>query len=192
VLQGIFLDHYRLALKNISRVTIDAGEFYVIKQSNQWFEAFYYSPDEKNKHTIHIDFRDSITDLWLMITSSRGYYRRQFARKDGTPVSIEEFKPILNLTLKFLYDHESYLIYLDSYLKSFYNLVGGTETVVVQDFQFTEENAINNILLQLENRKATIEKRLIEEDNDTNIDRVKLRGELEGIVFSINSIKIYR
>jgi hypothetical protein len=37
-------------------------------------------------------------------------------------------------------------------------------------------------------RKINIEKRLIEVDTDSNIDRVKLRGELDGIEYAIKTM----
>jgi len=46
--------------------------------------------------------------------------------------------------------------------------------------------------LQLEKRKKEIEKRLIENDQDSKDIRLQLRGELEGINYSLKIIDIHK
>jgi hypothetical protein len=50
------------------------------------------------------------------------------------------------------------------------------------------ERSFENVLTQLAIRKETLEKRLIENDTDTSLDRAKLRGELDGLQYAIMTI----
>jgi hypothetical protein len=188
ILKEIFIDHYSLALKFISEVDILDSELYLLKRSKDWFQIAYFSIDEKNKQNILIDFRDGIEDLWLMLHSSSNYRDRPAMRKDGAAISQVLFKQFLNLTLKFLYDPDSYKILLTPFLKDFHGLATGKRKV--ESLILSSATSFNNILEQLEMRKKNIEKRLIEVDKDSEFDRVRLRGEIDGINFAINTINV--
>jgi hypothetical protein len=48
----------------------------------------------------------------------------------------------------------------------------------------------NNVAIEkLTNRILSIEKRLLEIDNDTPGERIRMRGELEGLKFALTTIK---
>jgi hypothetical protein len=55
-------------------------------------------------------------------------------------------------------------------------------------FIISAEKSFQAILDQLTSRKEYLEKRRIENDQHSTIDRVKFRGELEGILYAINVI----
>lgn len=190
IIEELFEDYYNHALRNIHSTKLSESEFYLIENSKNWFQVEYYSEEEKNKRSVSIDFRDSIEDLWLMVGSNHGYRGRQNARKNGKPITREDFLLFLNLTLRFLSDHNSYQVYLDKYLKDFYKLVSGDKMIEI--FDLSADKAFKEIIEQLETRKKTIEKRLIENDQDTKEDRLKLRGELEGINYSLKTINIHK
>jgi len=186
IIKEIFLKRYSLALKYIQEEEVDEGEFYLNQHSKDWFEIAYFSKDEKRKQNIQIDFRDDIKNLWLTIDSSLGHKGRPNFRKNGKPITIDQFKQFLDLTLQFLYDSDSLFIFLENYLKNFYKLIGGENQI--DGFIISAEKCFTDILALLNTRKSNIEKRLIEVDTDSNIERVKLRGEIDGIEYAIRTI----
>ena len=107
ILKEVFTDYYSAGLRNIAKSNTVDGEFYILSHARDWFELQYYSTDEKNKESIVIDFRDSIEELWLMVTESNKIRGRAKARKEGILITQEEFNKGLNLTLKYLSDYDS-------------------------------------------------------------------------------------
>lgn len=188
IIEDLFDDYYNHALRNIYSTKLCESEFYLIENSKDWFQLEYYSEDEKDKRNVSIDFRNSIEDLWLMVDSNHGHKSRPNARKNGKPIKQEDFLLFLNLTLRFLSDHNSYEVYLDNYIKDFLKLVSGDKKI--ESFDLSADKAFKSILEALEKRKAKIEKRLIENDQDTQEDRIKLRGELEGLNYAIKTVHI--
>jgi len=186
VIKEIFLTHYTLALKFIHETEIDEGEFYLFKNSSDWYVVEYFSKDEKKRCKIEIDFRDSIEDLWLRFDCTPEFKGRPAARKKASPITNIQFKQFLNLTIQFLYDPDSITTFLSDYVKNFYLLCQGNANI--QGFIISAEKSFQAILDQLTSRKEYLEKRLIENDHDSTIDRVKFRGELEGILYAINVI----
>ncbi len=188
LLEELFNDYYKYAIKIISTIEVDGGEYYLLKNSESWFEVEYYSGNEKDKRSLSIDFRDDIGGLDLTLYSRRGYSGRPTVRRNGSPITNKKFKQFLNLTMKFLSDQNSYKVYLDSYLKDFYSLTKGDNAII--EFELSTERAYKEIFYLLESRKTTIEKRLIENDQDSPEDRIRLRGEIDGINYALGSIKI--
>ena len=58
----------------------------------------------------------------------------------------------------------------------------------MEDFIISGERSFEAVLTQLQSRKEYLQKRLIENDDDSATDRLKLRGELEGVTYAINVI----
>lgn len=186
IIKEIFLDHYKLALKFIHEVDIDDGEFYLSKKSKDWYVIEYYSKNEKEKRKIEIDFRNSIEDLWLMFRCIPGFNGRPFARKNASPITEVQFKQFLNLTIQFLYDPDSITTFLNDYIKNFYSLCQGN--MEIKGFIISAEKSFQIISDQLASRKEYLERRLIDNDKDSALDRMKFRGELEGISYAMNVI----
>jgi len=188
ILKELFNDYYYLALKYINLTIIDEGEFYIIERSKDHFQVQYYSKNEKERLNLNIEFIDSFEFFDLTVNSIHGHRGRHIARRKGIPIEFEKFKQFLKLTLKFLSDHGSYVVFLEPYIKNFKNLVAGDN--IIEGFDISSERAFKKILEQLEERKASIEKRLIEEDKDSLEDRIRYRGEIAGIDYAIKTIKI--
>lgn len=55
-----------------------------------------------------------------------------------------------------------------------------------------QDESIKEISEKIQQRKQNIEKRLIEKDDDTENERVQLRGEFDGLNYSIDALKIHR
>ena len=58
-------------------------------------------------------------------------------------------------------------------------------------FDLSNAKAIKDIISQIEDRKLFIEKQLIEVDNISKEDRIKLRGELTGLSFALETINVH-
>jgi hypothetical protein len=186
IITEIFLNHYTLALKFIHETDIDDGEFYLSKKSSDWYIIEYYSKNEKERRKTEIDFRDSIEELWLRFSCTPGFNSRPYSRKKASPITGVQFKQFLNLTIQFLYDSDSLTTFLNDYLKNFYRLCEGDTKI--EGFIISAEKSFQIISAQLTSRKEYLEKRLIENDADSTLDRMKFRGELEGILYAMNVI----
>lgn len=190
IIKEVFQSHYSLAIKLIYETVLDEGEFYLYRHSKHWFEVQYFSKDEKNKLHLEIDFRDFIESLWLTVRCMPGHKGRPTARKKATLITDELFKRFLHLTIQFLYDADSYPVLLEDFIKNFYRLCKRESTI--EGLILTDEKTLERILEQLTDRKTSIEKRLIENDNDSHLDRAKLRGELEGVAYAIKVVNGYK
>jgi len=186
ILKEIFLDHYLLALKLLNKIEVTEGEFYLISHSTDWFQVEYYSIDRKQKN-IRIDFRNSVDSLWLMLMGSSSLRSRATARKNGLPITATQFKQILDLTMKYLFDADSLKVLLLNYIKSFKRLTEGE--VDFEIFKIDNDQLFKKIVDRLIQRKQTIEQRLIENDDDPESDRIKMRGEIDGINYALDTIK---
>jgi hypothetical protein len=49
------LDYHNLALKYIHKTVLDDGEFYLCQHSKAWFEALYFSKNDKQRVNNHND-----------------------------------------------------------------------------------------------------------------------------------------
>jgi hypothetical protein len=183
-----FFHHYTPALKNIQQAKIDDGEFYIIKESNDWGIVRYFSQNEKQKLSIEIDFRDGVESLSLDVRVERGHKYRPASRKKGIPITVDRFRSFLLLTTHFLFSSNNYLVNLDNYVKKFHALLIDDEKD--SDLLISAETPLNIALVQLGIRKEEIEKRLIEHDSDSPVDRAKLRGELEGLNYAVSVINM--
>lgn len=187
ILKENFFDYFNRALKYLNEVAITDGEFLLVTKTVDWFQVFFFSTDPKLKATIIVDFRNSIDDLWLIVEGSTSAKERANARKYGSAIDVQMFKRILALTLKYLYDTDSVEVQLEKFIENFKGLCNGDDTIV--PFTDSDKNNNNFIIHQLEKRKEAIETRLIENDQDGPNDRIKLRGELEGIQYALQVIR---
>ncbi len=108
------------------------------------------------------------------------------ARKKASPITEVQFKQFLNLTIQFLYDPDSLITFLNDYIKNFYLLCQGE--MKIEGFIISAEKSFQIISDQLTSRKEYLERRLIDNDKDSALDRMKFRGELDGIKYAMNVI----
>jgi len=187
ILNELFFDHYLIALKRLNKIDLSEGEFYLISHNKDWFQVEYFSVDRKPGNHISIDFRDSIDSLWLMVRGSSSQRSRSRARKDGVPMTVTHFKQIFDLTLKYLSDSYSLKILLLNYIKSFKSLCEGE--IDYELFKISDEKIFEKVVDKLKVRKRNIEERLIQNDKDSESERIKLRGEIDGINYALETIK---
>jgi len=182
----VFLGYYNMALKYIHEHTIDEGEFYLSRHSKNFFEVQYFSGNEKNKSNIKIWFVDRIKSLSIHLHCAPNHEYRTRFRKGASPINGERFKQFFNLTIRFIYDPDSYPVFTEDFIKNFLMLCEGDNKI--PGFIISAEQVFQDIQSQLQARKEFIEKRLIENDTDSAADRIRLRGELDGILYAISSI----
>ncbi len=191
ILKDLFEDHYYGSLKHIP-TDIEDWEYYIIHNNRTWIEINAYSKNESNKTgNIQLDLRNDISDFNFTIYSSGELRGRPNARKNGTPITYEHFKKFLNYSLQYLSDHESILIYAEQFIENFKKLASGEQTNTIL-FDISAEKSFKQIISQLNKRKEAIEKRLMENDKDSKEKRIQLRGELDGIKYSLKTINIYK
>lgn len=187
ILKELFLDHYLLAIKLISKINIDEGEFYLKTSGKDWFQVEFYSTDRKPHEKIAIDYRDDLHSLQLTLIGSSNMSGRPSARKQGVPMTSTHFKQILDLTLKYLFDADSLKVLLVNYINCFKQL--SENEVDFEIFKIDDKKILQGIVDQLKQRKQNIEKRLIDNDEDSEAERIKMRGEIAGINYAIEAIK---
>lgn len=190
IIREIFLEHYSLAVRNFQEYENNEGECYIHHNSKDWIVIRYFSINEKQKLSIEIDFRNSIDDLWLMIHREHGHKHRPTARKNGTAISLDDFHQFLHLTAGFLSDSDSFLVFVEDYIKNMRRLSEGEEKIT--GLLFSSEKSFETIIEQLNKRKKAIEMRLIDNDADPANERANLRGELKGIDYAISTIEKFR
>jgi hypothetical protein len=139
---------------------------------------------------ISVRHREEIEDLWLTLSSVPGHKDRANIRKKGTAIANERFRQFLNLTIQFFYDPDSLSLFLEDFIKNFRLLFEGENKMV--GLIISVSKSFEQIVNQLQARTQNIEKRLIENDSDSKINRAKLSGELEGINYALKVINMYK
>ena len=89
--------------------------------------------------------------------------------------------------MKYLSDSESLKVLLLNYIKCFKSLCEGE--IDYEIFKISDEKIFEKVVDQLKVRKRTIEQRLIENDGDSDSERIKMRGEIDGINYALETIK---
>ncbi|RKD90042.1 hypothetical protein [Mangrovibacterium diazotrophicum] len=192
VLKEIFNDHYAGALSIVAKKVVTDWEFYLTHNKVNWIKVEAYSSlGAQVKGCIQFELVNSGEQLEVSLFSSKQLRGRPMARKKGSPISHELFMQFLNPLLKFLSDHNSILIYYEELCDKFLYLAGKRENSA-NLFDVSPEKSFDQIISQLMQRKEVIEKRLIENDDDTKDERLHLRGELAGIEYSLRTINIYQ
>jgi hypothetical protein len=185
ITREIFLKQYRLAINQFFKEEIVEGSFYLMEHSEEFYEIVYFSENKKERKIIVIDFREDIGWVSLTISSVTSKRKSTFIKK-AKVITIDRFKNFLQLTRRFLDDSDSVLGTVENYIKNFNKLVSGKDEI--GRLITTGERYFASVLEQLKMRKSDIEKHLIEVDTDSNTDRTKLRGELNGIDYAIKII----
>lgn len=192
ILEELFNDYHNGTLNFLSKWNFRDWEYYITDKKRNWIQIVAYSSeDSSDKGSITLSLSDHIEDLHFSISTDKGVSGRRSARNKGIPITHEHFCQFFNISLQYLSDHESMLIHHEQFLDNFRNLSEGKEDEV-KIFDYRADEAFNKIINQLEKRKKVIEQRLIENDQDTKEDRLKLRGELDGIKYSLKTINIHK
>ncbi len=192
VLEELYNDYHNGTLNFLSKWNFPDWEYYITDNTKNWIKIeAYSSEDSTNKGNITLSLSDHIENLHYTISTDKGVSGRRSARNHGTPITYEHFCQFFNISLQYLADHESILIRFEQFRDNFRSLSEGKNDEV-KIFDYRADESFTKIIDQLAKRKQEIEKRLIENDQDTKEDRLKLRGELEGINYSLTTINIHK
>lgn len=185
IIKETYDDYFNLALKTIRTCKWETAEYYLDQKSPTFTYLIMYTTDPKNKFCLDIDIRDSSDILMVTLGMNEGFSHRPAHRRKSTPISESIFISALKETIKFIEDENSYHINMKDYLKNIKMILDGNIT------ETTSENLTNVDLLinQLELKRRDITNRLIKNDSDTENTRASLRGEKEGIEYSLKAIK---
>lgn len=178
-------NYFQLSLKEVFNSKWEEAEYFLNINSPTWIEVIAFTQDKKNKFYIHIDLRDSIEGLCLDLTKGNSFSRKQGYKKNSSPIDEAMFMNALKETVKFFEDQNSYHINVENYLKRIKEIAEG-------NFSETKSEKTTNIdalINQLELKKKDITHRLIENDSDSENIRATLRGEKDGIEYSLRTIK---
>jgi hypothetical protein len=186
-----FYKAYNSCLRNIHQVDLNDGEFYLVKKKQSpALGIAWFSKEEKRRLGLLIEFYDDKKDFQLSIDYNiqAGKIAHHF-RKAGNTLSPVVFRSFYNGVLNFLHDPENYhtghAILMDQYRAI---TVGEVPEITV--FTSSSWDPNNNIAIEkITNRITAIERRLIELDTDTSSERMKMRGELEGLKFALIAIQ---
>ncbi len=188
ILPELFNDYYSLLLSKVSDTPFEDNDEYFERYHHKGFyEVQYFAGKNNEKFEIGIRFTDDIKSFSVSVSRSHGFSYRSGWVRSGVSISKEKFLQYFNLTIQFLADYNSYLVFLDEYTRYFPELIAGDTTF--KGLFISPEQTLNRIIEQLESRKQFIEKRLINSDSDTNDIRRQLRGELDGLLYAIKTIK---
>lgn len=188
ILQELFQDYYSIFLRIISETDfLDDDEYYEQNHHLGFYEIQYFAGSKNTRNELRLRFTNDLKFFSISLSRSKGYSFRPSWRKNGIPINKEKFLQYFNLTMQFLSDPNSFLVFLDDYMLNFRKLIDGDNTFA--GFIISAEQSISKILQQLEVRKLFIEDRLIKNDTDTQLARSQLRGELNGILYAIKTVK---
>lgn len=120
---------------------------------------------------------------------SYGVKVRSSTRKYYDPIDPVLAKQLFNLTIELLYDYQNINIFKDKYFKQTDLLT--PERKPIEGLILNADVAFNEIRSKIEERINIIENRMINFD-DSKSNRNELRGELNGLKFSLKILDMNR
>lgn len=188
ILPELFQDYYSLFLRTMIDTTlIIDDEYYEQDHHGDYYEIQYFAGEGRMHRKININFSNDVKNFSITLSRSGSYADRRGWRKNGKLIDKAKFLQYFNLSLQFLADPASYLVFLEDFILNFRKLIKGDTSIT--GFIKSPEQTLLKIIEQLEGRKHFIEDRLIKNDSDSKLTRSQLRGELDGIFYAIKTIK---
>jgi hypothetical protein len=146
------------------------------------------SGDEKRKMGLLIEFHDGKRDFQLSINYNIHAGRNaHHYRKAGNALEPPAFYSFFNAILNFLHDTENYSTNHLLLIEQFQSISEGESIDIPAAADWRADNS--NAIQKITGRITAIEKRLIEQDTDSTENRIKMRGELEGLKFALTTIQ---
>ena len=184
-----FYQNYHQLLRCYHEIDISSGELYLIKKKNMATTGMvWFSAEPVRRLGLSIDFynADKIITLTIDCSVQFGKNVRHF-RKASNIINQGKFHLFLRVLFHYLHDYENLSSNLKPLFGQFEEVVNGGKLTLpgISDWQKDNNVAIE----KLTNRILSIEKRLLEIDNDTPEERIRMRGELEGLKFALITIK---
>lgn len=173
-------------LELISKPDWTEAEYYVIPHDS-YVELAMFTIDRKNQFEVSIRIDNSYDYGSVEISRSSSFSLRKSYRNNGNVIGEDQFRSIFKLVYNYILDAESYHInhnQLDEKVKLIlHGEVHLSGNAAPQEIAYIE---------QLEKKKEQLKARLIDNDNDTPLDRATLRGELAGIDYAIQAYLHYK
>ena len=186
IIKENFYEYYYLALKYITEIDHSEGEFYLCKKYSTDYTITWFNTDDKNRKSIEVTVINSIETFDIRINASKKWKDRPAAHKNGKAISLELYGSLFKSIIRFLYDPENLELNAPEFVTTYINsLKNDTVPVLVPSHI---EKSIHTICKTIEIRLDSLEKRLIESDTDTPEERNRIRGEVEGLKFSLKVI----
>lgn len=189
ILPELFDDYYKFSLQSLARMNFNYDdEFYKEMISHDYLSLQSLSNDKKNPYNrLSITIDNSIKYFSVDIYRTTRNSNRRSLQKNATVISKDDFFLFVNLTLQYLSDRNSLTIFMKDYSTKFFQLFEKPEPF--SGYLVNPTDTIEQIYKQIESRKIFIEKQLIENDDVAPIERAQLRGQLEGLDYSLKAIK---
>lgn len=174
----VFNTYYNQTIRSLNDSFLSDAEHYLGHSLDSYR---YYSYTDKS-HLI-LDIYDSIESFHCKMYSSWGIKGRSSTRKYCEPISEVFAKQLFNLTIELLYDCQNIENLKDKYFKQANLLIH--EGKPIGGLILNADVDFNEIRLQIEQRIASIENRMIIFD-DPKSNRNELRGELKGLKYCLD------
>jgi hypothetical protein len=179
----IFDQAYSTFLRTAHQCNVAKGEYYLMKRNDGHPNGMaWYSEATESKMGLQIQFYDHPKDFSLTIEHIKTWQGVQHFRRAGNIIKGEQFHLFFKAALNFLHDANNYSSNFRKLVIDFKEILHGREVQINKDENWALGNSIASV--QIKDRISSIEKRLIEVDNDAPDERMKLRGELEGLKFA--------
>jgi hypothetical protein len=180
-------DYYQL-LRCYHELDISSGEFFLIKKKDMATGMVWFSGEPVRRLGLSIDFynADRIISLTIDCCVRFGKNVRHF-RKAGNIIDEDKFHLFLRVLFHYLHDYENLSFNLKPLFGQFEEVVNGGKLTFPSASDWQKDNSV--AIEKLTNRILSVEKRLLEIDNDTPEERIRMRGELEGLRFALTTIK---
>lgn len=185
-----FDKHYSKLLREIYNLDRSSGEFYYYKSYGKKIDGVaWFSNDKLDKKNILIKLDNQKEDFDLTLTCADSWKNIQHFRRAGNTIERESYNLFFKSLLNFLYDRGNYVINYFDLVDLFNKMLNGDvkEQEMTENIKWQSDNS--KLIVAISNRISAIERRLMEIDSDTLEERIKMRGELEGLLFALNIVK---
>lgn len=185
-----FYRAYNSCLRNIHHIDLSDGEFYLVKKKQSPVLGIaWFSRQEKRRLGLLVEFFDNEKDFHLTIDCNiqAGKNAHHF-RKAGNTLSPMAFRFFFNGVLNFLHDPENYHVGYEILMDQYRSITAGEVPDISPPLSSSWNPDTSVAIDKITNRISAIERRLIELDTDTSNERMKMRGELEGLKFALIAI----
>ena len=179
---------YYTFLRAVHQCNTNTGEYYLMKRTNGTLNGMaWYSAECEAKMGLQISFYDEPKDFTLSVEHIKTWQGVQHLRRAGNTTTAKKFQAFFKVVLSFLHDIDNYSENHRSLVQQYKTVVETEKSLIPIETNWMGDNTIAKE--KIKSRILIIEKRLMEFDTDTPDDRMKLRGELEGLRFAMHCLE---
>jgi hypothetical protein len=190
ITKDTFNKYFSKFLQSIHQLDRSSGEFYYLKSYGKVIVGVaWFSENERDKKNILISLDNEKDDFYFTITCTNNWKNIQHFRRAGNTIEIGKYNTFFKVVLKYIHDRENYVV-------NYFDIISHFKRMLTGDIEEQESKEFGSwqpdnskIIDAVSNRISAIERRLMEIDSDTLEERIKMRGELEGLQFALNIAK---